>query len=444
MTRLIYLLRHFSRQLWVRAVAFAGLGILAAVVALAIGPMIPRETADSFGVDASAPILNILATSMLAVTTFSLSIMVSAYGSAAQAVTPRAVQLLLQDQTSQTVLSTFLGAFLFALIGLIAEEAGLYGTGGRVVLFLSTLAVVTLVVAAMLRWVGHLTTFGRLTDATERVETVTAKALTQRLERPFLGGMPLLQPPSGVVAIRTEMIEVVAGKTGYICHVDMHRLQAIASKFVADREKSRPVPATPIRVLAIPGAFVHDQTILLTLPSGVSDALAAEARDAFIVAPERTFDQDPRFGLCVLAEIAQRALSPAVNDPGTAIDILGRGVRLLSEWKNISPLPVEFPLVAVPPLALDDCMHDLFAPIARDGAANPAVQVRLQKSLLALVEMSPDRFAHSAVYQSQRALCEARGKLTFAEDIENIERIAESVAAIGQQTKKPLANVKRH
>ena len=44
----------------------------------------------------------------------------------------------------------------------------------------------------------------------------------------------------------------------------------------------------------------------------------------------------------VLAEIASRALSPAVNDPGTAIDVLGRLVRVLSRWE----LPAE-PAVSV-------------------------------------------------------------------------------------------------
>jgi uncharacterized membrane protein len=46
----------------------------------------------------------------------------------------------------------------------------------------------------------------------------------------------------------------------------------------------------------------------------------------------RSFAQDPRFCLSVMAEIACRALSPAVNDPGTAIDVIGRGVRILSAY----------------------------------------------------------------------------------------------------------------
>jgi uncharacterized membrane protein len=35
------------------------------------------------------------------------------------------------------------------------------------------------------------------------------------------------------------------------------------------------------------------------------------------IGPERNIELDPAYGLIVLAEIAERALSPSVNDPGT-------------------------------------------------------------------------------------------------------------------------------
>lgn len=64
------------------------------------------------GAEAVDNILNILASSMLAVTTFSLSIMVTAYGSATTNVTPRATRLVVEDVTTQNVLATFIGSFL--------------------------------------------------------------------------------------------------------------------------------------------------------------------------------------------------------------------------------------------------------------------------------------------------------------------------------------------
>ncbi len=73
--------------------------------------MIPESISVKVGAEAVDNILNILASSMLAVTTFSLSIMVTAYGSATTNVTPRATRLVVEDVTTQNVLATFIGSF---------------------------------------------------------------------------------------------------------------------------------------------------------------------------------------------------------------------------------------------------------------------------------------------------------------------------------------------
>lgn len=59
----------------------------------------------------------------------------------------------------------------------------------------------------------------------------------------------------------------------------------------------------------------------------------------------------------MLAEIASRALSSGVNDPGTAIDVLGRAVRVLSLWEDCDasePDEVPYPRVRIPPVALGE------------------------------------------------------------------------------------------
>ena len=61
---------------------------------------------------------------MLAVTTFSLNVMTSAYGSAANNVTPRATRLLREDPVTQNVLSTFIGSFLFSIVGIVVLKTG--------------------------------------------------------------------------------------------------------------------------------------------------------------------------------------------------------------------------------------------------------------------------------------------------------------------------------
>ena len=66
-----------------------------------------------------------------------------------------------------------------------------------------------------------------------------------------------------------------------------------------------------------------------TLQQGapVADLHGGEVADAAVLAglvtgPERSFDQDPLFAFRLLADIAMRALSPAVNDPATAVQVL--------------------------------------------------------------------------------------------------------------------------
>jgi uncharacterized membrane protein len=320
-------------------------------------------------------LLTILATSMLAVTTFSLSIAVSAFAAAANSATPRATALLQEDNTTQNVLATFIGSFAFSLLGLIALSAGLYDESSRAVLFAFTIAVIVWVIVALIRWTNHLMSFGRMSDTLGRVERAATKSLAARIENPYLGGRPFLNAlPQGQ--------QVCATEAGYVQHIDMPALQDIADN-----------AATKIYLCQLPGHFVYPGKPLMVITDAQLDREAVSAAcSAVVLGTARTFEDDPRFGLIVMAEIASRALSPAVNDPGTAIDVVGRLLRILSLWsEKVEPDP-DFPDIHVPVVSVNDLVTDAFRPIARDGAALIEVQCRLTKALLALKSQAPDVF----------------------------------------------------
>ena len=88
-----WILRQTLKKLWFRATLFAMIAIITALLSILFRSMIPESVSVKVGAEAVDNILNILASSMLAVTTFSLSIMVTAYGSATTNVTPRATRL---------------------------------------------------------------------------------------------------------------------------------------------------------------------------------------------------------------------------------------------------------------------------------------------------------------------------------------------------------------
>lgn len=165
-------------------------------------------------------------------------------------------------------------------------------------------------------------------------------------------------------------------------------------------------------------------------PLQPDETLGAAISAAFAVASLRTFEQDPRFGVLTLTEIASRALSPAVNDPGTAIDVLGRQLRVLSAWAERAEPELLYPRVLVPGLQLADPMADAFDAIGRDGAGLIEVQVRLQKALAGLATQAPGVFAAEAARLSRQALAQAEHALVLDEDKDRLRRLS---AAIGER-----------
>lgn len=374
-------LLRVSRRPWVRSTLYSVLGVATALVASWIGPYLPEGLETKIGADAVDSILNIIATSMLTVSTFSLSTMVAAFGSATSSVTPRATRLLIEDTTTHKVLATFIGAFLYSLVGIIALTMDFYGDEGRVVLFVVTIGVVILIVVTLLRWIDHLTRLGRVNETTAEVERVTARAIRERARIPYLGGKRLTRT---LEEVQAGGFPVLVDRIGYVRLIDMERLDAAAKE-----------QGLTITVLALPGTFNAgvDPVAVADRPIGDLAPLIA----AFDIGDERSYDGDPRFGLCVLSEIAQRALSPGINDPGTAIDVIGRTVRLLALW-SAKPEQDEprYPRIAVGAITMDDCFDDAFLAIGRDGEETVEIGLRLLKALEMLTRRDQELFGKAA------------------------------------------------
>ncbi|MBF9034605.1 DUF2254 domain-containing protein [Rhodobacterales bacterium HKCCE2091] len=401
----LWKIRLFLRQVWVRVLAFAVLALAATALAPLLAPLLPEGLTERFDDRAVEDLLKILASSMLAVTTFSLSIAVNAFGLAAQTATPRVTKLLEEDRTTQNALATFLGAFLFSLLGLVALNAAYYGPGGQTVLYGAAILVIALVIFALIRWIGHLMRFGRMEDALDRVEAATAASLSRRLSSPRFGARPAPdEPPAGAHRVTSD-------RTGYVQHVDIAALSSCAEDLGAD-----------LYITRMPGDFVHDGGGLLRVAGAAPDEDArARLRSAWTIGHDRVFDDDPLFGFVVMAEIASRALSPGVNDPGSAIGVIGRTTRLLLRWRDREEAEIEHPRLYLPGIAPGAALTEAFAPIARDGAGLMEVQTRLQDALAALSHGHPGAFAAAAARISGDAVDRARAAGATEREMEHLE-----------------------
>lgn len=413
MSKLRWILSRLARKLGMRVVLYAVFGVLAAVAASLATRYLPWSLPLDISTDAIDSLLTVISSSMLAVTTFSVGALTSAYGGATANGTPRATALLAEDPVVQSALATFVGSFLFSIVGLVALRVSAYGPQGRVLLFLTTLVMIALIVMALLRWIDQLSKLGRVADTTARLEDATREAMETRLAAPCLGGQHLQGRPDPDRGGHP----VPAGEVGYVENVDPGGLSTLCESH-----------GWRIDVLVLPGSFVYADTPLALVHAGPdtppSDETAALIRAAFTLGPTRTFDQDPRFGLIALSEVALRALSPAVNDPGTAIDVIGRQTRLLTYWAQgieaHEPHEVEYPRISVPALRVGDLYEDAFNLIGRDGAGQIDVMLRLVKALDALSRIGPPEARQAAARQLAIARDRAMQNLPIAEDKERL------------------------
>ncbi|WP_439521195.1 DUF2254 domain-containing protein [Marivita sp.] len=383
------------KRLWHRPGVRISIFGMAALAIAALAPFfdrsIPADLKDRLPPETVLPILNILASSMLAVTTFSLGIMVQAFRAAAGQATPRAYRILMQDMTTQNVLSVFVGAFLFSLSAIVMFRAGLYGEGASVVVFGMTLVCILLIIIAILRWIAHLSLLGSMDHTLMKVEAAAKPPLNQMADAPNLGARPAEDAPKAPDQAAT----IFAPRSGFVQHISMAALD----------EKLDQAGAT-LWVLAPPGRWVLEGMPLARVLGDANLGLLAEE---FTIGDDRNHEQDARFGLVILSEIASRALSPGVNDPGTAIDVIHRlervlwdlGLRMTADDRKTEP---RYRNVIAGKVSASDLLQDGFAALMEDGGGRFDVMSQVLKASSRLSRSDWQELSDAARATQERAL----------------------------------------
>jgi uncharacterized membrane protein len=131
------------------------------------------------------------------------------------------------------------------------------------------------------------------------------------------------------------------------------------------------------------GEYLSPGSVVLRVSGGRADPDPALARRVFVLARQRTIDQDPAFALRMLVDIAIRALSPAINDPTTAVQALDRIEALLVELAPRHPGPslvvdaAGTPRALVPAPRWADYVELGLMEIRRYGHTSPQIVRRL-------------------------------------------------------------------
>ena len=266
--------------------------------------------------DSARAALGAMASGMIAFTGFVFSAVVLVVQFGSTAFSPRLLRVLRGDTVPRAALGVFTATFLYALVLTQNIENDFVPTLSLMTALLLLLASVAMLLALLYR----LTETLRASAVIQEVGRRGRKVIESAYPEPFMDAA-LDRLPVEPTAAPIEVI-LYEGRSAYLMTIDR---EAVAE--VARRHDARVLLATSI------GDFLHRGRPLFEI-YGDTLVPGRELYETVALGDERTVELDPPYAFRLLVDIANKALSAAINDPTTAvqaIDQIEELLRLVSE-----------------------------------------------------------------------------------------------------------------
>lgn len=389
----------FSKTSRARATAWL-VPMVYAVGATGAGLTFPRIESSFFphllspiSTGSALAIYSSIASGMMALTgiVFSLAFVMVQFS--ATAYSPRLVLWVAQDRVLSHALGMFSATFLYA----IAALAWLDRSGTGHVPFISACIVVGLLMGSVAMFVALIHRIGLLQINQMLVFTGNhGRKVIEKLYQP-LAVTPLSHEPAELPRSAPSQTLVYRGQP--------QSLQAVKTAMLVQLAASADAR---IQVLAAVGDTVLEGMPLLHMFGANVPIPEKELYKTLEFGDERTFEQDPKYALRLLVDIAIKALSPAINDPTTAVQALDQiGDQLLrlgerrleigsfTDQSGRTRLRIPFP-------SWDDFLHLSFEEILACGAKSVQVMRRMKALISDLLAVVPAQRHAALKYWQQR------------------------------------------
>ncbi len=403
-----------------------GAGALLSMIPVKSGSLLDKVMFQGTAGDARGVLIVVSAT-MITTTGIVFSLTVLSLQIASSQFSVRLLRTFLRDVPNQVVLAIFVCTFAYATGGLltVGERAG----GGQFVpkvAVTGSLALAFVSIGGLIYFLHHLVHSIQIDTIMENAQKRTLDLVDELFRVPCAHDAPSVvrpDPPAGTVPL-------LAPKSGYLQMVDVEDLAELASS-----------TGYSVQLVTFVGDYVTAGGILgscwRTNAAAVPepDVLQRILRHLHI-GFERTLQQDVRFGLRQMVDIALRALSPAINDPYTAIQVVHHvsaiesvlaSRALTDDVRRDSSGQV---LVWLPYPGFETYLHVGCAQIRRYGSHEPLVLAALLQLLSAVAQNCVSEPRRAAV-QAQIDLVVRAAERELAEESDRTMVIRAAAAATG-------------
>jgi uncharacterized membrane protein len=317
------------------------------------------------GPEGARALLSAIITSMISFTGLVFSITIVVLQLTSSQFSPRVLRTFLRDSVNQVALGVFVATFVYALVVLRAVR-GTAQTETVVPQVSVTVAFgfVLASVVVFLVHIDHIAQSIRAATIVTRIGDETREVLDRR--HPEEAGDRVALPLPGTPGRRVDAVE-----PGVVQQVDDQTLLDLAEEH-----------SVTICLLRAVGEFVPTGAPLMEV-HGARPPDDGPLLAAVHLGKERTLDEDVAFGLRQLVDIAERALSPGINDPSTAVQVIDQLHDLLRRLVTRPLPPRQHPgragrlAVHVPQPDLEDLIGLAVDEIAHCGAEVDRVPRRL-------------------------------------------------------------------
>ena len=327
---------------------------------------------------------------------------------------PRILISLARDRTTQWTLGIFLGTFAYCVAAMPAART-LPHPVAPVATAVGAMALALVCVGWLLFFIQHISQAISVNHLIDRIARDTEQAIDEL--------MPNARRLQGIVQPAHERLQgteipMLSEVSGYIRFIDTARLVAFAKAHRLQLRVTRKV-----------GQFVPAGIPLLMISrrSSLDRRHAVELTGAFDIGPMRTLQQDVEFGVIQLVDIALRAISPAVNDPSTAISCIDQLTRILIRWVGRAPPeallydPPQVLRVVVPWIDLDGLLNTAIEQIRAYAMSDAAVSRRLLRLLHDVASTVDDEALRMRLAARGRRVVDGCCAMLSAADMANLE-----------------------
>ena len=340
---------------------------------------------------------------------------------------PRIIVSFARDRVTQWTLGIFLGTFLYCMAALPAAHS-LPVPFAPVVTVIGAIALAIACVGLLLFFIHHISQAISVNHIVDRIasetEVIVDEVMPDQRRR-----VPL--ETSGAQEPRNWKTPILSDISGYIRFVDLKQLVSIA---VFNHLK--------IKVVRRVGQFVPAGTPLLMAdkPERISAAVITACRAAFDFGPTRTLQQDVEFGVLQIVDIALKAISPAVNDPTTAIGSIDQLSRILIRFASReTPPSMLYDLrgnarVSIQWIDFEHLLDSAFEQIRMYAKGDVAVSLRLLRAYGDIAITLQDQDLRKMLFERGRQVLAGCSERIGAEELKPLVirlGILESLAAGG-------------